>query len=57
VQWQQVRDIFERDLNSSTVFRMGESDGSWLVGGIDVFIVGFTAQGDLVGVYTVSIET
>ena len=39
------------------VFRIGRKSGSWLVGSIDVYIVGRSADGALVGLYTVSVET
>jgi DNA uptake protein ComE-like DNA-binding protein len=57
--WQALRAIFDDDLEGATVFRFGEHVSSYGVisGAIDVFIVGYTADGDLVGVRTISIET
>jgi DNA uptake protein ComE-like DNA-binding protein len=56
--WQAVRDVFEDQLESVTVWRFGRRDSLGnLVGDIDVFVVGVTADGDLVGIRTVSVET
>ncbi len=56
--WQAVRDVFEQHLSNVTVWRFGRRDSSGqLVGDIDVLVVGVSADGDLVGFWTVSIET
>jgi hypothetical protein len=56
--WQAVRDVFETQLESVTVWRFGRRDSlGTLVGDIDIFVVGVTADGGLVGISTVSIET
>lgn len=56
-QWQTVRDVFEDQLDAVTVWRFGRRNSSDLVGDIDVFVVGVSADGDLVGISTVSVET
>ncbi len=57
--WQALRDVFEVELEGATVFRFGRVDrsGGALTGAIDVFIVGVTADGDLVGLRTIAVET
>ena len=56
--WQAVRDVFEDDLTNVTVWRLGRKDSSGqLTGDIDVWAIGVSADGDLVGVWTISIET
>ncbi len=56
--WQALRAVFDDQLESVTVWRFGRADRySGLSGDIDVFVVGVTADGDLVGFSTVSIET
>ena len=58
--WQALRDIFEDRLTNATVFRFGTAypPPSVNLGGvIDVYVVGFTADGDLVGFHTLSVET
>ena len=52
-----LRDVFEGPLESVTVWRFGRRNSSGLTGDIDVFVVGVTADGDLVGFSTVSVET
>lgn len=57
-QWQSVRAIFDEELTDVTVIRFGRTDSFGnLVGAIDVFIVGATADGDLVGLRTIAVET
>ncbi|MDP2310726.1 MAG: nuclease A inhibitor family protein [Pseudomonadota bacterium] len=57
-QWQALRAIFDEELSAVTVIRFGPTDGSGnLVGAIDVFVVGATTDGDLVGFWTVAVET
>ena len=57
-QWQAVRDVFEIGLRDPQVFRLGvpNSFGD-LTGAIDVFVLGTTSDGVLVGIRTVSVET
>jgi hypothetical protein len=55
--WQALRDVFEQELEGAQVFRFGVARGGDLVGDIDVLLVARTADGQLVGVRTVSIET
>ena len=52
-----VRDVFEQELEQVQVFRIGRPSSWGLVGAIDVFVYGRTADGALVGVHTVSVET
>jgi hypothetical protein len=57
-QWQSVRAVFDDELTDVIVIRFGRRDSLGnLVGSIDVFVVGATADGDLVGVRTISVET
>lgn len=44
-------------LDQPQLFRLGEQRGSWLSGAIDVYVIGGSAEGDLVGFHTISIET
>ncbi|HMV66533.1 MAG TPA: nuclease A inhibitor family protein [Myxococcota bacterium] len=56
--WQPLRDIFEQDLMSTTVIRLGESwSPPTLNGAIDVFVLGVTSDGDIVGFRTIAVET
>jgi hypothetical protein len=56
--WQPLRDVFDQELLSTTVIRFGES---WsppdLNGAIDVFVIGITSEGDIVGFRTIAVET
>jgi hypothetical protein len=56
--WQALRDLFESELGQPQVFRFGipDSQGT-LSGDIDIFVLGQTSDGALVGLKTVSIET
>lgn len=56
--WQTLRTVFETQLTNVTVWRIGPANPySGLAGDIDVYVIGVTADGDLVGISTVSIET
>jgi DNA uptake protein ComE-like DNA-binding protein len=56
--WRTLRAVFDDQLTDVTVWRLGTRDsGGTLSGDIDVFVVGVTADGALVGFRTVSIET
>jgi hypothetical protein len=56
--WQALRDVFETQLTDVRVYRFGPaSQNGGLLGDIDVFIVGTTRDGAIVGIRTVSIET
>lgn len=56
--WQVVRAVFETQLQDVSVWRIGPYNAySGLSGDIDVYVIGVTADGDLVGISTVSIET
>ena len=52
-----IRAIFEGQLSNAQVFRLGEQSGDILVGQIDVFVIGETADGDIVGMFAVAVET
>ncbi|MEZ4453748.1 MAG: nuclease A inhibitor family protein [Nannocystaceae bacterium] len=52
-----IRAVLEDNLSDLQVFRLGEEDGGILSGAIDVYVLGSTGDGDLVGMWTVSIET
>lgn len=58
-QWRALRTLFEHDLRDAKVFRFGEPswNSEYATGLIQVFIIGTSAEGDLVGVRTVSVET
>jgi hypothetical protein len=57
--WVTVRDVFEHRLRAAQVVRLGELDlGYGQVGGaVDVYVIGASADGDLVMVHVVSVET
>lgn len=56
--WQTLRDVFDQQLQDVTVWRFGRRNSSGsLTGDIDVFVVGVTTDGGLVGFSTISIET
>lgn len=57
VRYQKIRDIFEGQLTNVQVFRLGEQSGNNLVGQIDVFVIGETVDGDIVGMFAVAVET
>jgi len=52
-----IRAIFEGQLSNAQVFRLGEQSGDILVGQIDVFVIGETVDGDIVGMFAVAVET
>jgi hypothetical protein len=49
-----IRAVLEDNLTDLQVFRLSEPDE---MGAVDVYVIGATADGDLVGMWTVSIET
>lgn len=57
--WVTVRDVFEHRLSRVQVVRLGEHDlGYGHVGGaVDVYVIGASADGDLVMLHVVSVET
>lgn len=56
-QYEAIRDALDAHLVNLKMFRIGEQSGNWLSGAIDMFVIGETADGDLVGIQTVSVET
>lgn len=52
-----IRMIFEMKLENLQVFRLGEKQGNVLSGAIDVYVLGETAGGDVVGMWSTAIET
>lgn len=55
--WRACRAVFD-GMNDPKVFRLGEIDSTGtLSGAIDVYVVGGSASDDLVGVWTISVET
>lgn len=52
-----IRDVLAAELTNIQVFRIGEQSGNILQGAIDVYVLGEVAGGDLVGMWTVSVET
>lgn len=57
VEWRAVRAIFEDELLNPQVYRFGDDQGTYVDGVVHVFVVGTSADGDLVGFYTKSVET
>ncbi|TVQ94836.1 MAG: hypothetical protein EA397_00700 [Deltaproteobacteria bacterium] len=57
--WQQIWDLMQAELAPLRVFRLGERQDSTgeVEGVIDVYVLGATAAGDLVGVHVLSVET
>ena len=56
-EWRRCRAVFDR-MSSPSVFRLGEIDSTdTMTGAIDVYVVGGSASNDLVGVWTISVET
>ncbi len=53
----QIRDVLEAKLTNIQVFRLGEKSGNVLQGAVDVYVLGETGGGDIVGMWTVSVET
>lgn len=56
-QYQPIRDVLEDNLSNIQVFRLGEQFGDILMGTIDVYVLGETIDGDIVGMWTVAVET
>ena len=56
-QWKKLRHILETQLSYVHVYRVGPKTPWGLSPDIDVFIVGTTADDDLIALWTVSIET
>lgn len=56
-QYEAIRDALDTHLVNLKMFRIGEQSGNWLSGAIDMFVIGETADGDLVGIQTVTVET
>ena len=52
-----IRAIFEGQLSNTKVFRLGKLSGNILVGQIDVFVIGETVDGDIVGMFAIAVET
>ncbi len=52
-----IRAIFENQLSNVQVFRLGKQVGNVLSGQIDVFVIGETADGDIVGMFAIAVET
>lgn len=49
-----IREVLEDNLTDLQVFRLSAPDE---MGAVDIYVIGATADGDLVGMWTVSIET
>lgn len=56
-QYTEIRAVLESKLVDIQVFRFGEQQGNVLQGAVDVYVLGATPDGDVVGMWTVSIET
>ncbi len=56
-QYVPIRTIFEMKLEQVRVFRLGEQSGDILLGAIDVYVLGQTADGDVVGMWSIAVET
>lgn len=56
-QYQPIRDVLEDNLTNIQVFRLGKLYGDILMGAIDVYVLGETVDGDIVGMWTVAVET
>ncbi|MEQ1500921.1 MAG: nuclease A inhibitor family protein [Myxococcota bacterium] len=54
--WTAILDVIDH-LDQPMVYRFGDSHGTWLGGAIDVYVIGGSAEGDLVGFHTISVET
>lgn len=52
-----IRTLLEGKLVNLQVFRLGEQQGNVLQGAIDVYVLGETADGDIVGMWSTAIET
>ncbi len=56
-QYTQIREVLESELVNVQVFRFGELFGQDLMGAIDLYVLGETADGDVVGMWTIAVET
>jgi Nuclease A inhibitor-like protein len=56
-QYTKIREVLETGLTNIQVFRLGKQSGNNLIGAIDVYVLGQTADGDVVGMWSVSVET
>ncbi|MDC0675203.1 nuclease A inhibitor family protein [Nannocystis radixulma] len=56
-QYEAIQEVLETHLINLKMFRIGEQSGMWLSGAIDMFVIGETADGDLVGIQTITVET
>lgn len=56
-QYTEIRAVLEGKLVDIQVFRFGKQQGNVLQGAVDVYVLGATPDGDVVGMWTVSIET
>jgi len=52
-----IRMLLETKLVNLQVFRLGEQQGNVLQGAIDVYVLGETGDGDIVGMWSTAIET
>ena len=57
VQYTEIRAVLESKLVDIQVFRFGKQQGNVLQGAVDIYVLGTTPDGDIVGMWTVSIET
>ena len=56
-QYEAIQSVLEAHLINLKMFRIGQHSGMWLFGAIDMFVIGETADGDLVGIQTITVET
>ena len=56
-QYTEIRAMLATKLVDIQVFRLGELSGDVLQGAVDIYVLGATPDGDVVGMWTVSIET
>ena len=56
-QYTEIRAVLAAKLVDIKVFRLGELSGDVLQGAVDIYVLGATPDGDVVGMWTVSIET
>ena len=55
--FQALEDVLKGELIDVKVFRFGTQQGYFLQGAIDVFVIGRSVDGEVVGVSTISVET
>lgn len=55
--FQALEKVLQSELIDVQVFRFGTRQGNYLEGAIDVFIIGVTEDGEVVGLSTISVET